>query len=210
MIEKAKKIAIQAGRKVLLLRKRSLTFTSKKRIGDFATEADLFSEEIILSELRKYFPSHNFISEEAGKLDNGSEYTWVIDPLDGTIPYSSGLPIFGISIGLLKNLQPQLGVINMPEERWLVWAEKAKGAYGNGKRLKVSKKNDLKECVVAVEYGYMGSRRVEAQKLLLPIIDNVRYPPALASSVASCAYVGAGVLMDTSIVPTPGILWQGV
>ncbi len=109
MIEIAKRAAIHAGRKVLFVRPRGLTSMSKERLGDFATEADLLSEKIILEELRKHFPDHNYLSEEAGRSDNGSEFTWVIDPLDGTTPYTAGLSTFAISIGLLKRFQPILG-----------------------------------------------------------------------------------------------------
>jgi len=194
MIEIAKKAAIEAGKKITLLRRKGLSFKGKKRLGDFATDADTLSEKIILDMLQREFPKHNFVSEESGTANRGSEYTWVIDPLDGTIPFSSGLPIFGVSIGLLKKHGPVLGVINLPEQGWLFWAEKGKGAFMNAERLVVSGKKELMKCVVGVEYGYMGTRGKEAEKLLIPLVDKVRYPPALGSSVAGCAYVAKGVL----------------
>lgn len=194
MIEIAKKVAIKAGRKVLFLRKKGLTFKNKERLGDIVTQADIISEEIILTELRKHFPTHNFISEEIGKINNHSEYTWLIDPIDGTTPYSSGMPTFAISIGLVKEGQPILGVVNLPALDSLFWAEGGKGAFLNGKKIKVSNKNELIKCVVGLDVPYVGARREAIERLLLPLADKVRYPPMLGCASVGGVYVAKGVL----------------
>lgn len=195
MLEAAKSAAIHAGRKVLLKRPKGLSFTSKERLGDFATDADTESQTIIITELQKRFPRHNFVAEEDSlRVNNHSEYTWVIDPLDGTIPYSSGLPIFGISIGLLKDSKPVLGVVNLPQQNWLFWAEKGKGAFMNGERIRVSGKKELIECVVGFDYAYAGMRQAELTNLISPVVDKVRYPPMLGSAVAASSYVAKGML----------------
>jgi len=194
MIEIAKKAALEAGKEVLLLRSKGLSFRNKKRLADFVTDADIASEKIILEKLQQNFSRHNFLSEEIGKIDNQSNYTWVIDPLDGTIPFSSGLPIFGISIGLLKNNQPILGVINMPELNNLFWAERKKGAFLNGKRIYVSKNKELLKSVIGFEVGYVGGRRKQVEKLLSPMADKVRYPLMLGCASAGVAFVSSGVL----------------
>jgi len=194
MIEIAKKVAIKAGRKVLFLRKKGLTFKNKERLGDIVTQADTTSEEIILTELRKHFPTHNFISEEIGKINNHSEYTWLIDPIDGTTPYSSGMPTFAISIGLVKEGQPILGVVNLPALDSLFWAEREKGAFLNGKKIKVSNKNELIKCVVGLDVPYVGVRREAIERLLLPLADKVRYPTMLGCASVGGVYVAKGVL----------------
>lgn len=193
MIEVAKEASIKAGEITLSLRGKSLAIKSKERVGDFTTEADLSSEKEILRILKSSFPKHNFLSEEVGKIDNGSEYCWVIDPLDGTIPYSSGLPIFGISIGLLKEGQPLLGVINLPALGSLFWAEKGKGAFLNGERTRVSDKKELIKSVVGLDLAYAGMRRKELERLAAPIVDEVRYPPILGCATAGAAYVASAV-----------------
>ncbi len=193
MIGIAKKAAIRAGEIILSKRGKNLSFKSKKRVGDFTTEADISSEREILRILKSSFPKHNFLSEEAGKEDNGSEYWWVIDPLDGTIPYSSGLPIFGISIGLLKAGNPILGVINLPALKSLFWAEKGKGAFLNGQKIKVSDKRKLIKSVVGLDLAYAGAREEELKKLASPIVDKVRYPPILGCASAGTVYVASGV-----------------
>lgn len=194
MIEVVKKAAIQAGRKIVFLRKRGLTFKSKERYGDFVTDADITSEKIILSELHKHFPNHNFVSEEAGKTDNRSQYTWVIDPLDGTTPYSSGMPTFSISIGLIRDGQPILGVVNLPALDSLFWAERGKGTFLNGKKINVSDKKELIKCVVGLDVPYIGTRREAIERLLLPLADKVRYPPMLACASVGGVYVASGIL----------------
>src|SRR3989304_3479707 len=195
MLDVVKTAAIHAGRKVLLKRPKGLTYTSKERLGDFATDADTDSQTIIITELQRRFPRHNFVAEEDSlRVDNHSEYTWVIDPLDGTIPDSSGLPIFGISIGLLKDSKPVLGVVNLPQQGWLFWAEKAKGAFMNGERIRVSDKKELIKCVVGFDYAYPGMRQEELTALISPVVDKVRYPPMLGSAVAACSFVAKGIL----------------
>lgn len=194
MIDVVKKAVVKAGERVLQLRQKGLFFRNKKRSADFTTDADISSEEIILGTLQKNFPSHNFVSEEAGKILNDSEYTWYVDPLDGTIPFSSGMPSFGISVGLVKGNTPILGVVNLPELKSLYWAEKGRGAYLDGKMVKVSREGDLLKCVIGVEYAYVGMRVKEAKKLLIPIIDKVRYTPALGSTVVGTSYVASGVM----------------
>jgi len=193
MIEVAKEAAVKAGKITLSLQGKKLAIKSKEKMGDFTTEADLSSEREILRILKTSFPKHNFKSEEMGKIDNGSDYWWIIDPLDGTISYSSGMPTFGISIGLLKGGEPVLGVINLPVLDSLFWAEKGKGAYLNDKEIKVSDKKDLIESVVGFDLEHMGGRRRELQKLVEPITDKVRYTPILGCSVAGSAYVASRV-----------------
>jgi myo-inositol-1(or 4)-monophosphatase len=193
MIEVAKEAAIRSGEKILSLRGKHLAVKSKERLGDFATEADEIAEKIILEILQKNFPKHNFLSEEIGKINKGSEYTWVIDPLDGTIPFTSGMPGFGTSIGLLKKNKPILGVINLPALDILLWAEKGGGAFLNGEKRKVNKERKLIKSVVGFDFAYIGSRREELERFIAPIVDKVRYPPNLACACLGASYVAIGV-----------------
>lgn len=193
MIEVAKKAAIKAGKITLSFRGKKHTFKEKEVMGDFTTEADLSSEKEILAILQTSFPKHNFKSKEIGEIDNGSDYWWVIDPLDGTAVYSSGLPTYGISISLLKGGEPVLGVINLPALESLYWAEKGRGAYLNGRKIKVSSEKDLARTVVGFDLAHMGNRREELQKLVEPLTDKVRYTPILGCSVAGSVYVASRV-----------------
>src|SRR3990170_7593388 len=146
MIEVAKEAATKAGEIVVAYREGKHSVERKGTADNITTEADVASQAKILQILQASFPKYNFLSEEKeGRIDNGSEYTWVIDPLDGTGPYFSGLPTFGVSIGLLKGKKPVLGVLNFPVLGNLYWAARGKGAYRNGKRIAVSKEKRLEK-----------------------------------------------------------------
>ena len=111
----AKEAAIEAGKIVKYYYNTELELHGKGHVANFATQGDLESEKKVIEIITKNFPDHNIIGEESGRVDKGSEYSWAIDPIDGTIPFVDGIPFFGVSVGLLKNNQPFVGVINMVE-----------------------------------------------------------------------------------------------
>jgi myo-inositol-1(or 4)-monophosphatase len=90
-------------------------FENKKESqSNIVTEADLESERTILRLIREKYPQHNIISEEYGFINNNSDYTWIIDPLDGTSNFTSGIPWFGILISLFNGNTPVMGGANLP------------------------------------------------------------------------------------------------
>jgi len=139
-------VAIEAAKKAGKLQLEKLFSKhelKEKGPKDFATDVDLQSEKIIIDHVKKNFPSHSFLSEESGKSENSSSCKWIIDPVDGTHSYMTGLPNFGTSIGLEKDGQIIAGVIFLPAFGELLSAEKGKGAFLNGKKINVSKKSEL-------------------------------------------------------------------
>ena len=86
----------------------------QKGVIDLVTEFDKRSEEVIISSIQQEFPDHAILAEESGHNKTVSEYRWVIDPLDGTTNFAHGIPVFSVSIGLLKNNSPVVGVIYDP------------------------------------------------------------------------------------------------
>src|SRR3989344_9171304 len=149
-LEVAKEASIEAGKIVKKYSQTEHTFHNKGHFANFATQADLESEAKIIEIITKNFPEHNIIAEEGGGGDNNSQYTWAIDPIDGTIPFVSGFPVYSVSIGLLKNNQPFLGVINQVGTDELYWAEKGKGSFVNGQKISVSKNDKLSDSLVAL------------------------------------------------------------
>src|SRR5262245_53009959 len=127
-LEVAKEAAIEAGKVVKSYYNSELALQGKGHYTNFATKADLESEAKVIEIITKNFPEHNIIGEESGRVENNSQYTWAIDPIDGTIPFVDGIPFFGISVGLLKNNKPFVGVINMVAADELFWAEEGEGA----------------------------------------------------------------------------------
>ncbi len=101
------------------------------------SNVDLEAERVIIETIKKHFPGHSILSEENPRL-NASDYKWIIDPLDGTHNFVKNIPIFGTSIALEYKKAVIMGVIYFPLDKRLYWSEKGKGAYLNGKRLRVS------------------------------------------------------------------------
>ena len=139
---------------------------SKKGPSDFVTNSDLKTEKIIIEELTKGRPDYSIISEENGEKKNkDSKNTWVIDPIDGTINFLHGIPHFATSIALKHENEIISGLIFDPIKDEMFYAEKNNGAYLNNKRIRVSKKNNMQECLFAtsgtvekkIEFSYRKS-----------------------------------------------------
>ena len=121
---------------------------SKKGPTDFVSNADLKAEKIIIEELKKAKPNYSIISEENGIENNKDKNnTWIIDPIDGTINYLHGIPHFAISIALKTKNEIVSGCIFDPIKDEIFYAEKNIGAFFNNRRIRVSKKNKINECL---------------------------------------------------------------
>ena len=122
----------------------------KKGPKDFVTNADIKVEKIIVEELKKARPNYSFITEENGIENNKDKQNiWIIDPIDGTINFLHGIPHFAISIALKSANEIISGLIFDPIKNELFYAEKNNGAFFNNQRIRVSKKNNLDECLFA-------------------------------------------------------------
>ena len=140
--EKASKILIRDFGEIEKLQ------VSKKGPSDFVTNSDLRVEKIIIDELKKAKPNYSIISEENGVENNKDKNnTWIIDPIDGTINFLHGIPHFAISIALRSNNEIISGLIFDPIKNEMFFAEKDNGAYFNNQRIRVSKKNELNNCL---------------------------------------------------------------
>ena len=124
---------------------------SKKVPKDFVTNSDIKAEKIIIEELKKARPNYSIISEENGiEKNKDKSNTWIIDPIDGTINFLHGIPHFAISIALQFNNEIVSGLIFDPIKNELFYAEKNNGAFFNNQRIRVSKKNNINECLFAI------------------------------------------------------------
>ena len=121
---------------------------SKKGPNDFVTNSDLKTEKIIIEELKKAKPNYSIISEENGiEINKDIKNTWIIDPIDGTVNFLHGVPHFAISIALKSNNEIISGLIFDPIKNEMFYAEKDNGAFFNNHRIRVSKKNELNNCL---------------------------------------------------------------
>jgi len=121
---------------------------SKKGPSDFVTNSDLKAEKIIIEELKKARPNYSIISEENGIENNkDKKNTWIIDPIDGTVNFLHGIPHFAISIAHKSNDEIISGLTFDPIKDEMFFAEKDNGAFFNNQRVRVSKKNEINNCL---------------------------------------------------------------
>ena len=143
MIEIVKSAAVKAG-DFLLSNFGNIKQILSKGDRNLATDLDREAERIIVDIISKEFPEHGIIAEEESQKDIDRDYLWIIDPLDGTHNFIHGIEIFGVSIGLWYKDDFILGVVYMPKDKELYWAEKGKGSFKNGKKITVSQVLDIK------------------------------------------------------------------
>ena len=132
----------------------SLVIEEKSAAFDVRTKADIESEAAILAVLKKAFPTYNIFSEECGFINKKSEYTFHIDPLDGTNNFVSGIPNFSVSIALVKGKETIFGVIYMPILDLAYYAAKGGGAFCNEVKIRKSEETVLERSCASFMCGY--------------------------------------------------------
>ncbi len=191
---KFKKVAIRAAKEAgEIVRKdftREKTISLKKDLS-FVTETDLKAERVILNLIRKNFPSHDILSEESGG-SIGENYTWVLDPLDGTTNFIRGLPLFSVCIALLYKKKPILAVVLNPIADELYVAQKGKGTFLNNKRIRVSTTRNLKHAIVLFNMGRGAKNFLSLLGTLNKLAGKVKSLRIFASSNLQICYVAAG------------------
>jgi len=119
---------------------------------DLVTEADRASEALITKRIRERWPGHNIMGEEGTRSEQGSDYRWYVDPLDGTTNFAHGYPVFCVSLGLEHKDERVAAVIFDPTREEMFTAEKGGGALLNGQPIHVSSIANLAECLVATGF----------------------------------------------------------
>ena len=152
---------------------------SAKGPSDFVTNSDKKVEKILIEELIKSRKKFSILSEEIGKINNSDkDNIWIIDPIDGTTNFLHGVPHFAISIALKSKDEIVSGLIFDPIKNEMFYAEKNNGSFLNNQRIRVSKKNDLEQCLFATNHD--GAKNS---------ILNLRYTGCASLDLA---YVGCG------------------
>jgi myo-inositol-1(or 4)-monophosphatase len=156
-----------------------LEIKQKESQSNIVTDADIASEKVIISLITNGFPDHNIISEEAGFINNNSEYTWIIDPLDGTSNFASGIPWFGVLIAIFKHNTPIMGGAYLPVQNTLYFAEAWRGAFRNGEPLQIFGNKELKDslfafCVDYTEDTVFLNKGIEIYKYIIKNSRNIR------------------------------------
>ena len=168
---------------------------SQKQVNDFVTEVDHASEKIIIETLLAAYPGHGIHAEESGQEHGAkdSEFVWIIDPLDGTTNFIHGFPVYCVSIALAVRGKIEQAVVYDPSRNDLFTATKGRGAYLNDRRLRVSKRVRLTDCLISTGFPFRpGDNFPNSLAMLgelMPRCAGLRRPGAAALDLA---YVAAG------------------
>jgi fructose-1,6-bisphosphatase/inositol monophosphatase family enzyme len=176
-------------------------------LHDVKLETDRACEAAILAILRARFPDHAVLTEESGRLPGAGECTWVIDPLDGTVNFWQGLPFFCTSIACYRTLDgtsarpagglpglPVAGVVYLPFSRELFHARPGRGAFLNGRPVRIPPAGNPAEAVVSVSFGKRPETMRRMAQRLERMLPRVRKARCLGAAAAELAYVAAGFL----------------
>jgi myo-inositol-1(or 4)-monophosphatase len=167
---------------------------SEKSPRDYVTEIDHQAEKEIIKVIQKAYPTHAILSEECGAIEGKDPYTWIIDPLDGTRNFMHGVPHFAVSIGITYKGKLEHGVIYDPVRQELFTATRGRGTQLNERRVRVSKRNKLNECLLSTGFPYRESEAAikaytDSLLAILPICGDVRRG---GSAALDLAYVACG------------------
>jgi len=158
-------IAVRAARNAGDLIQRSslniekLTVDQKSR-NDYASEVDRAAEQEIIKVIRTAFPDHGILAEESGEA-KGNDYTWIIDPLDGTTNFLHGFPHYAVSIALKNKNKLEIGVIYDPTRDELFTAERGGGAMLNNRRIRVTKQNTMRGALIGTGFPFKTMENIE-------------------------------------------------
>ena len=192
----AEKIAQAAGTKALdyFSRRETLIIETKRDPQDVVSIADRDVEQLIRARVAEAFPQDGFLGEEYGLNAGSSGYTWVVDPIDGTSPFVNGMPNWCVSIAVLKNAEPVVGVIQAPCFGELYASAKGRGATLNGKKLVLDPSRNIRNAVTGI-----GANNYVAPQVVAKIIENLLEAGGTfvrnGSGALMIAYVAAGRLV---------------
>jgi len=159
----AEKLVLNAG-DILLKHKGKAVIKKYKKEQDFVTNVDLLIEKQTIALIEKQYPDHNILSEEIGEINKGSNYTWIIDPLDGTKEYIRNMILYCSAVSLQNKTDILTSAIYHPPVKELYSASRNNGAFLNGKKNKVSNQNKLKNSML---FGYLSKGKNSWKKLNL-------------------------------------------
>lgn len=166
---------------------------TKYNDSDVVTNADKESEAVIIDFIKGKYPEHGIISEESGRENENKEWRWVVDPLDGTTNFSTGIPVFSVSIALERNGEAVVGVVYAPYFDECFYAMKGGGAWLNGDAIHCSEKDVLSRAVVATGVPYDRNENPDNNlREISQITLKVRGVRRMGSAAIDICYTAAG------------------
>ena len=160
---------------------------------DLLTSADIESERLIISKINEQYPNHSIISEETKSNLKDSEFTWIIDPLDGTTNFAHNLPIFAVSIALKKADKIIMGVVYNPAADKCFYAELNQGAYLNDELIQPSSADKLSDCLLATGFPYLHDEKYDLSfQIFKDFYDKTRGLRRLGAAALDLCFVAMG------------------
>tara|TARA_X000001036_G_scaffold232273_1_gene217003 strand:+ start:3410 stop:4222 length:813 start_codon:yes stop_codon:yes gene_type:complete len=186
-------LAKEAGRVQLKHFGNISSLTKKSSNIDLVTNADIESEQIIVSKIKKKYPNHSIVTEESDSSSGTSEYTWIVDPLDGTTNFTHNLPIFAVSIALKKSDEIICGVVYNPAADKCFYAEKHKGAFLNGETICPQKSESLSDSLLATGFPYLHDEKYDLSFIIFKdFYDRTRGLRRLGAAALDLCFVAMG------------------
>jgi myo-inositol-1(or 4)-monophosphatase len=192
-------IAVKAARRAGAIINRAardldgLTVTAKQH-NDFVTEVDRAAEAAVIETLHKAYPDHAMLAEESGAA-GASDYTWIIDPLDGTTNFIHGFPQYAVSIGLRHRGTITQAVVYDPGRNELFTASKGRGAFLNDRRIRVSKRTRLRDALIGTGFPFKEIGHLdEYLRMLTAVMRGSAGVRRAGAAALDLAYVAAGRL----------------
>lgn len=165
-----------------------------KSANDYATEVDRSAEQEIIKTIRAAFPEHGFLAEESGE-QQGNDYIWIIDPLDGTTNFLHGFPVYSVSIALKHKNKLELGVVYDPLRDELFTAERGGGAMLNNRKIRVTKPNNLTGALLGTGFPFKSKQNLDAYlKMFAALVGDTSGIRRAGSAALDLAYVATGRL----------------
>ena len=160
---------------------------------NYVTYVDKTAEQRLIEELKKILPQSGFIAEESPELNAGDEFTWIIDPLDGTTNFIHNIPVYSISIALMYKDELISGVIYEINRDECFYAWKDGGAYLNGKKIRVSTSTELNDSLLGTGFPYYDYSHLDKYlQLFKYFMENTRGVRRMGSAAVDLAYLACG------------------
>ena len=195
ILDTALEISDRAAELIRLSSKKIKSFKSKGEISNLVTQTDIEADKLISTKIKETFPEHNIISEELGSNNLHSDYTWYIDPIDGTNNFVHNYPSFAVSIGIFYKDNPFAGVVYDIPNSEKYYALKNQGSFCNDSQISVSKTKQFKEGLFVTGFIPYDERYIDKN---LHIIKNINLNShgvrRLGAASLDMCHVAKGVL----------------
>jgi myo-inositol-1(or 4)-monophosphatase len=168
---------------------------SQKQVNDFVTEVDHASEQAVIETLLGAYPQHGIWAEESGRVHGrgDADHIWIIDPLDGTTNFIHGFPVYCVSIALMVKGRMEQAVIYDPTRNDLFTATRGRGAFLNDRRIRVSKRTQLKECLISTGFPFRpGDNFGRYMRMMSEVMQRTAALRRPGAAALDLAYVAAG------------------